>query len=283
MTKITIAIPNRNNDKYLEEAIQSVLNQKDRDFAFFISDNCSTDQSLEIINKYNNPSIVVFKTNKDLTYHEHLLFLLDKVKTDYVIFLAGDDLILPELIFEYNNYLQNHIKINETYGFICSKYHLIDKRGVFIGKSLSRLDFNGINKSVNRNFLKQPIVNISSVAWNVSKMKNIFIPVTVGNCIDWYLYIALSRNNNILFIDKYLLKYRIHDESTGNSNVIAHTKNCMSMFYYVLNNFNYYDQIDIDIINKNLREFERVISGSLLYKIKNLIKIFIRRLQSKLE
>ena len=55
---VSVIIPNYNHAKYLDERIHSVLNQTYQDFEVIILDDCSTDNSLEIINKYkDNPHI----------------------------------------------------------------------------------------------------------------------------------------------------------------------------------------------------------------------------------
>ena len=49
---ISVIIPNYNNSKYLEKCIESVLNQKYKDFELIIVDDGSTDNSIDIIKKY---------------------------------------------------------------------------------------------------------------------------------------------------------------------------------------------------------------------------------------
>ena len=52
MTKITVYMPNYNYGRYIDKAIQSVLNQTFKDWELLVIDDGSTDNSLEIINKY---------------------------------------------------------------------------------------------------------------------------------------------------------------------------------------------------------------------------------------
>ena len=59
MPFISIIIPNYNHAPYLTERIESVLNQTYQNFEVIILDDCSTDNSREIIEKYaNNPKVV---------------------------------------------------------------------------------------------------------------------------------------------------------------------------------------------------------------------------------
>ena len=62
---VSVIIPNYNHALYLDERIQSVLNQTYQDFEVIVLDDCSTDNSLEIINKYrNNPHISQIVVNE---------------------------------------------------------------------------------------------------------------------------------------------------------------------------------------------------------------------------
>lgn len=62
---VSVIIPNYNHAAYLDERIQSVLNQSFRDFEVIILDDCSTDNSREIIEKYrNHPNV------KQIIYNE---------------------------------------------------------------------------------------------------------------------------------------------------------------------------------------------------------------------
>jgi len=90
---ITVIIPNYNHAKYLDERIQSVLNQTYQNFEVIILDDKSTDNSLEVINKYrDNPhvsQIVVNEENSGSTFKQwHKGFELAKGE---LIWIAESD------------------------------------------------------------------------------------------------------------------------------------------------------------------------------------------------
>jgi glycosyltransferase involved in cell wall biosynthesis len=66
--KVSVLMPNYNCEKYLPEAIESILNQSFTDFEFIIVDDCSTDGSWEIIQEYaaKDTRIVAVKNDMNL-------------------------------------------------------------------------------------------------------------------------------------------------------------------------------------------------------------------------
>jgi len=71
---VSIIIPNYNHARYLEQRLDSVFNQTYQNFEVIILDDCSTDNSLEIIEKYkDNPHlslVVVNETNSGSSYKQ---------------------------------------------------------------------------------------------------------------------------------------------------------------------------------------------------------------------
>ena len=98
---VSVIIPNYNHARYLDERIQSVLNQTYQNFEVIILDDKSTDNSVEVINKYkDNPhitNIVVNKENSGSTFKQwHKGFEL--AKGDSIWIAESDDKCEKELL-----------------------------------------------------------------------------------------------------------------------------------------------------------------------------------------
>ena len=109
---IDIVLPNYNKKLYLEETIQSVINQSYEKWNVIIIDNNSTDGSSIILKKYDNfkkINIIKLKKNMGLSFSRNLGLRLSK--NEYVAFLDSDDLWDKEKLnsqikfMEKNNYL----------------------------------------------------------------------------------------------------------------------------------------------------------------------------------
>jgi len=97
--KVTVVIPAYNSSKYIEETINSILNQSFNDFELLIINDCSNDDTLEIINSYKDNRIRVFSNEKNMGITPTRNRGLELAKGKYVTFMDHDD-IAPLYKFE---------------------------------------------------------------------------------------------------------------------------------------------------------------------------------------
>ena len=109
--KITVLMSVYNAEKYLREAIDSILAQTFADFEFVIYDDCSTDQSREIIQGYSDPRIILRcnKVNRGLT--KNLEEGMCLAKGDFVARMDADDIANPVRFAEQLKYFDEHPEV----------------------------------------------------------------------------------------------------------------------------------------------------------------------------
>jgi glycosyltransferase involved in cell wall biosynthesis len=100
MPKVTIGLPVFNGEKYLAQAIDSVLGQTFEDFELVISDNASTDRTGEICRSYaeRDPRISYYRQATNLGAAPNFNFTFEKARGEYFKWAANDDLIAPEFL-----------------------------------------------------------------------------------------------------------------------------------------------------------------------------------------
>ena len=123
----SIVTPVFNGDKYIEETIQSVINQSINDYEYVIVDNLSTDNTPNIINKYST-KIHKLIVEKDNGIYEALEKGFSYCKGKYFYWLNSDDFLKDENVLKnLKNYLLTH-KDNEwliaNTSFRYEKYNL---------------------------------------------------------------------------------------------------------------------------------------------------------------
>lgn len=120
MTKlVSIIIPCFNQEKYITDAILSAENQTYKDIEIVFIDDCSTDNSLEVVNELKNKysNIVVLKNETNLGVVDSRNKAIDVAKGFYILPLDGDDTIEPA-------YIEDAVKVFEEkpdVGFVYCK------------------------------------------------------------------------------------------------------------------------------------------------------------------
>lgn len=90
--RFTVAIISYNIEKYIERAINSVMNQEFQNYEILIVDDCSIDNTIQKIEKYKNNNVRTFKTKTNTgTAGGPRNIAIDKARGEYIIFLDGDD------------------------------------------------------------------------------------------------------------------------------------------------------------------------------------------------
>ena len=91
MSLVSIIIPTYNTEKYIEKCIQSVLEQTYTDYEIIIVDDCSTDNSMDVVARFKDPRIKVIKNeiNRGPSYSRNRGIQLSK--GDFIALLDSDD------------------------------------------------------------------------------------------------------------------------------------------------------------------------------------------------
>jgi len=107
---ISVVMGAYNSEKYISEAIESILNQTYKNFEFIIIDDCSTDKTNMIIRKYavkdNRIKLIKNSNNMGLTYCLNKGIKIAKGK--YIARMDTDDIALPSRLEKQFSYLENH-------------------------------------------------------------------------------------------------------------------------------------------------------------------------------
>lgn len=135
MTKVTVAIPVYNAERYLEEAIISVLSQTYNDFELWLVDDGSTDSSLEICRKflYDN-RVKLLADHKNLGLATRLNNIAQQVKTEYLVRMDNDDIMHPQKIEKQLQIMKEHLEID----VLSTNVYSIDEENFVVGKRFDK-------------------------------------------------------------------------------------------------------------------------------------------------
>jgi glycosyltransferase involved in cell wall biosynthesis len=95
---VTFVVPNYNGARYLAETIDSLLAQRDPDFAVIVADNRSTDGSVEIARSYRDPRLSVIVGDTHVSMSENWNRCIDYVQSPYFVLAHSDDVYEPDYL-----------------------------------------------------------------------------------------------------------------------------------------------------------------------------------------
>lgn len=214
MEKVSVHVITYNQEKYLSQTIEGILNQRtDFDFKIYISDDCSKDSTLEIALDYQlkyPDKIEVFSNEINLGSIENFANLFKYCKGEYIAICEGDDYWCDQ------NKLQmqyDELQINKD--VIASLHNAWVSIGGVNTSKLTHADMsNVINTSELLNSNSFAMATIFFRKTDVISMVDFLKKSPFG---DWALLIWLSNKGRISYFDKCLSVYRVHDEGIWNS------------------------------------------------------------------
>ena len=110
---ISIVTPSLNQGQYIEEMIQSVLTQNYKNLEHIIIDGQSTDNTLEIVKKYPH---LIWVSEADQGQSDALNKGFKMAKSDWVLWLNADDILVPGAIQKYADAITKHPKADIIHG-----------------------------------------------------------------------------------------------------------------------------------------------------------------------
>lgn len=108
---VSVVMPAYNAEKYLREAIESVLSQTFTDFEFIIINDGSTDNTKDIILSYEDLRIVYLENERNSGICVTLNKGLDVARGKYIARMDSDDISLPERLAKQVEYMESHLEI----------------------------------------------------------------------------------------------------------------------------------------------------------------------------
>lgn len=106
----TVATITYNSGKWVQQAIESILSSSFTDFELLISDDCSTDNTWEIIKEYKDARIRAWRNESNIGEYPNRNKVLYQAKGEYIIYVDGDDLIYRNTLQMLYGYLQEFKK-----------------------------------------------------------------------------------------------------------------------------------------------------------------------------
>jgi len=247
--KVSVLIPNFNYARFIGEAIESVLNQTYTDFELIVVDNCSTDNTEEVVSKYLADNRVRFVRNdRNIGMVPNFNKCLELANGEYIKFLLSDDVFHPELLAEFVKVMEENPGVclvtsdSESFGAE-SKLRTTPFKNLQKGEFIIRESI----KDGRGNILGEPTtVMFRASAMSVGKF-NAEYPCL--NDLDFWL--RQLTTGDCYFIPRTLSYFRVHDAQAS----------------YVKNYGNWFDEYNFYKRVKTVNEYKVAYEGLQLDKM----------------
>jgi len=213
--QVSVVMTSYNHEKYLQQAIQSVVNQSYTDFELIIVDDCSNDNSREIINKnedqYNFIKSIYHETNRGVakTINDGRY----QAKGDYIAHIASDDVWTTKKLER-----QMMILDEKPNTLVWSDGAIIDSNGISSGKTFIE-KHSAVDRKKSGNvfseLLKGNMIFGSSCIYNSDIVGRIDYDESLRYLNDFKYWLQLAEIYNFVFIPSCLAKYRLHNNNSS--------------------------------------------------------------------
>lgn len=203
---VTVLMSVYNGERFLKEAINSILNQTFTDFEFLIINDGSTDRSVEIIESYEDPRIRLINNEKNLKLIASLNKGISLARGKYIARMDCDDVSMPDRLEKEVNFLENSL----DYGLVGTYYTVIDGEG----KDQYNVSYPSSNELIKLFLsLNCPLAHGSIMGRTELFKQNLYGSEESYAVEDYELWTRMSKVTKIHNIPEYLFKYRIYGES----------------------------------------------------------------------
>lgn len=233
MDLISVLIPTYNVEDYVEEAILSISNQSYYNIEIIVVDDCSTDSTYNKLLKFKKKDsrLKVYRNLHNLKIADTLNRAFGLSNGKYILRMDGDDISLPQRIFELHRFLTKNPEID----LVGSNTYTIDERGRDIGKNQFPQTEEACYESLR--FKMSPVAHIWLAKREVYER---LIPYRFPSVEDYdFLLRAKTEGFRFTNLNKFLYKIRIRDGNTISTEGLLQRKASVFAFkQYLLRNKN---------------------------------------------
>ncbi len=220
---VSIIMPSWNTGRFIGESIQSVLSQTYKKWELIIVDDCSTDNTDEIVASFDDERIRYFRNDKNsgaaLTRNK----AMREARGEWIAFLDSDDLWMPEKLEKQLSFMKEN-----GYTFSFTEYEKIDEESKPLNIYVSGPEKVNKHKMYNYDYIGQLTMIYSAKVFGLIQIKDI----KKNN--DYAIRLQLFRKKGACcyLLKENLAKYRIRKNSISHDKISKKLKSHFDLFHF---------------------------------------------------
>jgi glycosyltransferase involved in cell wall biosynthesis len=229
MPKVSVIMPTFNAEKYICEAMDSVLNQVYKDFEIIVIDDGSNDDTQQILGQYGNKIRYVYQENRGVSAARNRGVC--QAWGEYVAFLDADDIWLTEKLSSQVSIAEQNPEIDLFFsdaevfndkGLLRTSYrpsHVAEYEAGSFRHQIASAIFNDgsvIKGNFYKDLLMGNLITMSTVLVRKECLERIGYfneGLSIGE--DYDLWMRIARARNILYFNSVKTRYRFRDDSSS--------------------------------------------------------------------
>ena len=223
--QIDVLLATYNGEKYIKEQIDSILKQTYKNIRLIISDDCSTDNTVRILEEYKEKDnrIEIYTQTENLGVVKNIEFLLKKVENELYMLSDQDDVWLPEKIEKSIKTLKE-----QNADLVFGDLVVVDKDLNTIYPSFG--DFMLLNDKIKKyigtnkiNYLYNCVTGCTVLSKKNLIEKILPFPTTSKYLIhDFWIGLIVSINGKMAYMPEKYIKYRQHGNNEVGTKKVSH-------------------------------------------------------------
>ena len=228
--QVEILLPTYNGGRYIGEQIDSILNQTYKNIKLIISDDCSTDETVQILKQYESKDnrIELHFLQQNIGVVKNIEFLLNHVQSPYYMLADQDDYWMPEKVEKSLEKLKE-----EKADLVFGDLEVVDKNLNTIYPSFN--DYMLLTRKINKyissykvNYLYNCVTGCTILAKKETIEYILPLPTTSKHLIhDHWIALMVALHGKLAYMPEKYIKYRQHGNNQVGTEKISHKLNKM--------------------------------------------------------
>lgn len=238
--KISVIMTSYNYASLISEAIKSVQAQTFSDWELIIIDDCSIDNSAQVILDFANSDnrIKFIQNEQNLGLKNSILKALEETSGEWIAFLESDDIWEPDCLKKRVEIAEKFPKVALIFNnvLLFGEENAIKLKSNFLGNMSKHFSEKTFPRNIFHEFeTYNRIPTFSCVMIKKTELNPNFFTTKVDRLLDWWLYIHICQKNSAYYLPQKLTDWRLHASS--------YTRKKTKKMDFFLNIFAYYDTL----------------------------------------
>jgi len=200
--RVSVVMSVYNGEKYLKEAIDSILNQTFKDFEFIIVNDGSTDKTTDILQDYRDSRIITVTNDQNIGVPKSRNKALSIANGRYFAVMDAGDISLPQRLEKQVKFLDNHFEV----GLVGSYYYIIDEEA----RELHIQEYPTKDEDIKKVFLERNCFGHGTAMFRRICLAKVGLYREVFKYShDYDIILRISEHYQVANIDEPLYKWRM--------------------------------------------------------------------------